>query len=106
MASFSSIPPDSKSVISDLTVDVMTRHTNQIRQKAVFVGDSGVGKTSIILRINENKFKDNYEVSKFIVINLYRLLLELIFLQKLLNFVGKILKYKYGILQDKKNIKV
>lgn len=71
MASFSSIPPDSKSVISDLTVDVMTRHTNQIRQKAVFVGDSGVGKTSIILRINENKFKDNYEVSKFIVINFY-----------------------------------
>jgi Rab family protein len=36
---------------------------NLIRHKIVFVGDLGVGKTSIIYRLLENKFKENYEPS-------------------------------------------
>jgi len=33
-----------------------------VRQKIVFVGDVSVGKTSIINRFIENKYKDNYDV--------------------------------------------
>jgi small GTP-binding protein len=36
---------------------------NLIRHKLVFVGDVAVGKTSIIFRLLENKFKDSYEPS-------------------------------------------
>jgi small GTP-binding protein len=36
---------------------------NLIRHKIVFVGDISVGKTSIIYRLLENKFKENYEPS-------------------------------------------
>ncbi len=43
-----------------------------IRHKIVFVGDLGVGKTSIIYRLLENKFKENYEVNS----NLHSHLLE------------------------------
>ena len=32
------------------------------RYKIVFVGDISVGKTSIMCRFIENKFKDNYDV--------------------------------------------
>jgi small GTP-binding protein len=34
-----------------------------LRYKIVFVGDIAVGKTSIIYRLLENKFKENYEPS-------------------------------------------
>ena len=33
------------------------------RHKIIFVGDSGVGKTTIISRIMDNKFNDTYEPS-------------------------------------------
>jgi GTPase SAR1 family protein len=33
-----------------------------VRQKIVFVGDICVGKTSVMCRFTENKFKDNYDV--------------------------------------------
>ncbi len=33
-----------------------------IRHKVVFVGDVSVGKTSVMLRFIENKFKDTYDV--------------------------------------------
>ncbi len=33
-----------------------------VRHKVVMVGDIYVGKTSIICRFTENKFKDNYDV--------------------------------------------
>ncbi len=36
---------------------------NSMRHKIVFIGDISVGKTSIIYRLLENKFKDNYEVN-------------------------------------------
>jgi GTPase SAR1 family protein len=32
------------------------------KHKIVFVGDIAVGKTSIIYRLLENKFKESYEV--------------------------------------------
>ncbi len=34
-----------------------------VRQKIVFVGDISVGKTSVMCRYTENKFKDVYDVS-------------------------------------------
>lgn len=55
--------PDSKSIISDITTDNIAHQPSQIRQKAIFVGDISVGKTSIISRFNENKFRDLYEPS-------------------------------------------
>ena len=36
-----------------------------IRHKVVMVGDICVGKTSIICRFTENKFKDSYDVSYY-----------------------------------------
>ena len=37
---------------------------NVCRFKIVFVGDVSVGKSSIISRINDNPFKEEYEVKK------------------------------------------
>ena len=49
--------------ISDIGNSVlMTRH------KIVFVGDVFVGKTTVMCRFTESKFKDNYDVL-FIPIN-------------------------------------
>ena len=56
---------DSRTVNSDLTTDNFSQ-MNLVRQKIVFVGDVSVGKTSIINRLNENKFKENYDVSIFL----------------------------------------
>lgn len=36
---------------------------NILRHKIVFIGDISVGKTSMIYRLLENKFKENYEPS-------------------------------------------
>jgi GTPase SAR1 family protein len=33
-----------------------------VRQKIVFVGDISVGKTSVMCRFTENKFRDHYDV--------------------------------------------
>jgi len=38
-----------------------------VRHKLVMVGDVAVGKTSIINRFIENKFKDLYDVQIFII---------------------------------------
>jgi len=35
---------------------------SMVRHKIVFVGDISVGKSSIIYRLIENKFKEAYEV--------------------------------------------
>jgi GTPase SAR1 family protein len=37
-----------------------------IRHKVVFVGDVCVGKTSVMCRFIENKFKDTYDVYFFL----------------------------------------
>ena len=52
---------DSRSIHSDYTSDNLSQSI-LIKHKIVFVGDISVGKTSIIYRLNENKFKDNYDV--------------------------------------------
>jgi GTPase SAR1 family protein len=36
-----------------------------LRHKIVMVGDISVGKTSIITRFTENKFKESYDVTNF-----------------------------------------
>lgn len=92
---------DTKSVMSDVTNDNFNNSNLLIRYKIVFVGDISVGKTSIIHRFNDNKFKDTYEVRIFNISHQ----LALTFLLKLLNFLGKVLKYKYGIRLDKTNTK-
>lgn len=51
--------------MSDMTHDHIAHQPNQVRYKAVFVGDISVGKTAIISRFNENKFRESYEVSTF-----------------------------------------
>jgi GTPase SAR1 family protein len=45
---------------------------NMSRQKIVFVGDVSVGKTSIINRFVDNKFREGYEVNKNFKEALYR----------------------------------
>lgn len=52
---------------------------SMIRHKIVFIGDVAVGKTSILNRFLEDKFKENYEVNK---INKISLLSVLIFLRR------------------------
>ena len=52
---------DSRSIHSDYTSDNLSQNI-LIKHKVVFVGDISVGKTSIIYRLNENKFKENYDV--------------------------------------------
>jgi len=47
-------------VSEDYSIDVST--VRCVRQKIVLVGDVAVGKTSIINRFIENKFKETYEV--------------------------------------------
>jgi GTPase SAR1 family protein len=40
-----------------------------VRHKVVFVGDVSVGKTSVMNRFIENKFKDTYDVCYFQIIS-------------------------------------
>jgi GTPase SAR1 family protein len=40
-----------------------------IRHKVVMVGDICVGKTSIICRFTEDKFKESYDVTNFYLIS-------------------------------------
>lgn len=45
--------------------DISLENSNSIslaRHKIVFIGDVSVGKTSIITRFLDNKYKDKYEV--------------------------------------------
>jgi GTPase SAR1 family protein len=48
--------------------NIESNSLSMVRHKIVFVGDVAVGKTSIIFRFIENKFKDNYEVYTSIII--------------------------------------
>ena len=48
---------------SDLGNSIMT-----VRYKIVFVGDVGVGKTSIMNRFITDQFTDDYDVTKIIYI--------------------------------------
>ena len=54
---------------SDVSVSIDNVSINSlIRQKVVFVGDVSVGKTSIITRFIENKFKEIYDVSIYYMV--------------------------------------
>jgi GTPase SAR1 family protein len=48
--------------ISDVSMDLSM---NLFRYKLVFVGEVGVGKTSIINRFMDNKFSESYDVNYF-----------------------------------------
>ena len=48
--------------IDDVSVE-NSNSISMIRHKIVFIGDVAVGKTSILNRFLEDKFKDNYEVT-------------------------------------------
>ena len=50
--------------IDDVSVE-NSNSISMIRHKIVFIGDVAVGKTSILNRFLEDKFKDNYEVIIF-----------------------------------------
>ena len=43
--------------------DSIDNSVSQTRHKIIFVGDAGVGKTTIISRIMDNPFSDVYEPS-------------------------------------------
>ncbi len=47
--------------IDDISIE-NSNSMSMIRHKIVFIGDVAVGKTSILNRFLEDKFKDNYEV--------------------------------------------
>jgi GTPase SAR1 family protein len=47
----------------DYSIEPSGNSMSMVRHKLVFVGDIAVGKTSVIFRIIENKFRDNYEVN-------------------------------------------
>lgn len=68
-------------VSDDYSIDNSTLRS--VRQKVVLVGDVAVGKTSIINRFTENKFKETYDVillslTRFFFSSLISLLLVLI----------------------------
>ncbi len=46
----------------DVTDNTGNNSILMVRQKIVFVGDISVGKTSVMSRFTENKFKDHYDV--------------------------------------------
>lgn len=73
---------DSRSVNSDLTSENMSQ-TNLLRFKTVFIGDVAVGKTSIVCRLNESKFRENYEPS-----------IGVDFSSKSIKFRGKTIKFQ------------
>jgi GTPase SAR1 family protein len=61
--------------ISDVSMDLSL---NLFRYKLVFVGDVGVGKTSIINRFMDNKFSESYDVNNLLMpISIYINLLSL-----------------------------
>lgn len=47
----------------DSREDSVENSVSIVRHKIIFVGDAGVGKTSIIARIIDNPFSDSYEMS-------------------------------------------
>ena len=47
----------------DSNADSVDDSVNVTRHKIIFVGDAGVGKTTIISRIMDNPFNDAYEPS-------------------------------------------
>lgn len=47
--------------MDDISIDG-NNSLSMVRHKIVFIGDVAVGKTSIIYRFIENKFKETYEV--------------------------------------------
>jgi len=51
--------------ISDVSMDLSL---NLFRYKLVFVGDVGVGKTSIINRFMDNKFSESYDVNNILIL--------------------------------------
>ena len=51
----------------DYSIDGNSNSISMVRHKLVFVGDIAVGKTAIIYRILENKFRDNYEVKSHLI---------------------------------------
>lgn len=52
-------------MVDMLDDDIDRNNITELRTKVVFVGDINVGKTSIINRFIENKFKESYEVINF-----------------------------------------
>ena len=50
-------------VDQDSKEDSVDNSVSVTRQKIILVGDQAVGKTSIIARIIDNPFVDNYEAS-------------------------------------------
>lgn len=54
--------------------NVSIENSNSIsleRHKIVFIGDVSVGKTSILTRFLDNKYKDSYEVSYLFIVAFY-----------------------------------
>jgi GTPase SAR1 family protein len=88
----------------DYSVDPSGNSMSMVRHKIVFVGDISVGKSSIIHRILENKFRDNYEV--FIDILIPSLLSVLISVPKIFDLKERAFGFKYGTLQDRSDTRV
>jgi GTPase SAR1 family protein len=84
----------------DYSIDNNGNSMSMVRHKLVFVGDIAVGKSSIIYRILENKYRDNYEVSLYIFTPFSHPSV-LTFARRTFASKVKALSYKSGTPQDK-----
>ena len=73
-----------------------------IRLKIVFLGDIGVGKTSIIERF----VKDSFDPENYVAIQLSSQQSALISYPKIFPTITNSIDFSYGILRDNRNTKV
>ena len=66
--------------------------SNQMKYKIVFLGDQGVGKSSLILRFTQDTFDVKYMVSHFTPQTLRKATIGIDFLTKTVNVDDKVVR--------------
>lgn len=76
-----------------MSITSSTSNRNSTKLRVVFLGDQGVGKSSIIDRYTTSRFNDNYNVDS----SLFRQLSESILMSRILIDMGKFSDFRCGI---------